>query len=673
MIPKKIVLAGNPNVGKSTVFNYLTGMKQHTGNWSGKTVGTSEGIFRHNGKEIKLIDLPGTYSLAADSPEEEVTRNYLCFEKFDGAIVICDACCLERNLIFALQVSQLVPNILLCVNMLDDAKRKGIEIDFEKLSEETGLPVVGISAANSFGMDELSEKIFLLSEGKLKSNPLPLRYPKDILDVSEKISAILKKDFGIGGIYPSFFLAGNNSSFLAEFEKYYGAVSEFSDLNSVLSENIAPKDFFDKISACTAFRAEEICISSVRFKSQKSTSSDKKIDSFLTGKLFGIPAMLILFGFIFWLTVSGANYPSALLSSLFSKAGEHFDYFLSSIGTPVVLKSFLLDGIWNVLSWVVAVMLPPMAIFFPLFTFLEDIGYLPRVAFNLDKCFYSAGTCGKQVLTMCMGIGCGAVGVTGTRIIDSPRERIIATVTNSFMPCNGRLPAIIALTAMFFTDSSVLGTVILTCSVVLSVLMTFVVSKILSKTVLKGVPSGFVLELPPYRMPKIGKIIVRSVFDRTLKILGRAVLVAVPAGAIIWLCSNLFIGEKTVISAAADFLDPFASFFGIDGNVLCGFILSFPANEIALPIMAMGYSGGVLEELGGISETAFLFYKNGFDSAAALCTIVLMLFHWPCATTLITVMKETKSIKWTLLSVAVPLVTGLCLCFIINIVSKLFA
>lgn len=273
---------------------------------------------------------------------------------------------------------------------------------------------------------------------------------------------------------------------------------------------------------------------------------------------------------------------------------------------------------------------------------------------------------------MCMGIGCGAVGVTGARIIDSPRERLIAIITNSFMPCNGRLPAIIALSAMFFTGSSVLGAAILTLLIVFSVLTTFVVSKILSKTVLKGIPASFTLELPPYRIPKIGKVIVRSVLDRTLKILGRAVITAVPAGIIIWLCSNFVFGEKTVLETISSVLNPFAKIFGLDGNILCGFILSFPANEIALPIMAMGYSGGVLSELGSISETALLFSENGFTPVTALCTIVFFLFHWPCATTIITIWKETKSAKWTALSIIVPLLTGLSLCFAINIISKVF-
>ena len=275
-----------------------------------------------------------------------------------------------------------------------------------------------------------------------------------------------------------------------------------------------------------------------------------------------------------------------------------------------------------------------------------------------------------------MGLGCGAVGVTGARIIDSPRERLIAIITNCFVPCNGRFPAIIAIVSMFLTSgsrfSSLISALIMTGAISLSVLMTLVVSRILSKTVLKGVPAGFTLELPPYRIPRIGKVILRSVLDRTLVVLGRAVVVALPAGIIIWACSNINIGQETVLKTVATAIDPFARLFGMDGNVLFGFILALPANEIALPIMAMGYSGGALAEISSLETTAALFYANGFGTVNAICTLVFILFHWPCATTILTIWKETKSIKWTVLSVIVPLLTGLSLCFFINIASKLF-
>lgn len=666
----KIALAGNPNVGKSTVFNALTGMKQHTGNWSGKTVGSAEGTIKQRRKEITLVDLPGTYSLTSNSAEENVTRDFLCFEKYEGAVVVCDACCLERNLIFALQVAQLVPKTLLCVNMLDDAAKKGVKIDIEALSRETGLPTIGISAANLDGISELRDMIFELVEGRLESEFVPLRYPKNVEYALSELCPVLDRDFGFKGVFAALKFIENERGFVSEFKKRFGNSSKLENLSTALEKISVEDNIPDIIAACTVLRAEEVCISAVKLSSNEHGSKDGKIDSVLTGKMFGIPIMLILFGFIFWLTVSGANYPSKLLSKAFSEIGIMLENILSKMFLPPMLKSLLLDGVWNVLSWVIAVMLPPMAVFFPLFTLLEDVGYLPRVAFNLDRGFKRSGACGKQALTMCMGIGCGSVGVTGARIIDSPRERLIAIITNSFMPCNGRLPAMIALVTMFFTNSSVLGAAVMTLFVAFSVLVTFFVSKILTKTVLKGVPASFTLELPPYRIPKIGKVIVRSVFDRTLKILGRAVIVAIPSGVVIWMCSNVFVNGETVLKFISTVLDPFARIFGLDGNILCGFILSLPANEIALPIMAMGYSGGELAEIGSLSETAVLFAENGFNTVNALCTMIFFLFHWPCATTIITVWKETKSFKWTLLSIAVPLITGFSLCFTVNILSK---
>lgn len=679
-----IALAGNPNVGKSTVFNALTGLHQHTGNWSGKTVGTAEGRFRRGKKEIRLVDLPGAYSLTADSAEEEVARDFLCFEHPDAAVVICDACCLERNLIFAIQVAQIIPKTMLCVNMMDEARHRGIKIDLDALSKETGIPAVGVSAARYEGLDELEENMIKLVEGRLHTVFIPVRYPKAIENATESLAPVLARKYGIKAVFPVIKLIENEHGFVSAFERRFGEIASDPELTGAIGKaarimrdgGITKKNVSDRVAACAVLRAEEICLSAVDASEQKAVRRDGKIDSVLTGGIWGIPVMLLLFAGIFWITVSGANYPSQWIASGFAIAEEWLCNGLSAINAPPVLADIIVNGVWRVLSWVVSVMLPPMAIFFPLFTLLEDLGYLPRVAFNLDRSFKAAGACGKQALTMCMGLGCGAVGVTGARIIDSPRERLIAIITNCFVPCNGRFPAIIAIVSMFLTSgsrfSSLISALIMTGAISLSVLMTLVVSRILSKTVLKGVPAGFTLELPPYRIPRIGKVILRSVLDRTLVVLGRAVVVALPAGIIIWACSNINIGQETVLKTVATAIDPFARLFGMDGNVLFGFILALPANEIALPIMAMGYSGGALAEISSLETTAALFYANGFGTVNAICTLVFILFHWPCATTILTIWKETKSIKWTVLSVIVPLLTGLSLCFFINIASKLF-
>ena len=679
-----IALAGNPNVGKSTVFNALTGLHQHTGNWSGKTVGTAEGRFRRGKKEIRLVDLPGAYSLTADSAEEEVARDFLCFEHPDAAVVICDACCLERNLIFAIQVAQIIPKTMLCVNMMDEARHRGIKIDLDALSKETGIPAVGVSAARYEGLDELEENMIKLVEGRLHTVFIPVRYPKAIENATESLAPVLARKYGIKAVFPVIKLIENEHGFVSAFERRFGEIASDPELTGAIGKaarimrdgGITKKNVSDRVAACAVLRAEEICLSAVDASEQKAVRRDGKIDSVLTGGIWGIPVMLLLFAGIFWITVSGANYPSQWIASGFAIAEEWLCKGLSAINAPPVLADIIVNGVWRVLSWVVSVMLPPMAIFFPLFTLLEDLGYLPRVAFNLDRSFKAAGACGKQALTMCMGLGCGAVGVTGARIIDSPRERLIAIITNCFVPCNGRFPAIIAIVSMFLTSgsrfSSLISALIMTGAISLSVLMTLVVSRILSKTVLKGVPAGFTLELPPYRIPRIGTVILRSVLDRTLVLLGRAVVVALPAGIIIWACSNINIGQETVLKTVATAIDPFARLFGMDGNVLFGFILALPANEIALPIMAMGYSGGALAEISSLETTAALFYANGFGTVNAICTLVFILFHWPCATTILTIWKETKSIKWTVLSVIVPLLTGLSLCFFINIASKLF-
>lgn len=383
--------------------------------------------------------------------------------------------------------------------------------------------------------------------------------------------------------------------------------------------------------------------------------------------------MLLLLFFVFWLTITGANYPSALLSKGFLWIQQRLTELFTALHAPDWLHGALVLGVYRVLAWVISVMLPPMAIFFPIFTLLEDFGYLPRVAFNLDHCFQKANACGKQALTMCMGFGCNAAGVVGCRIIDSPRERLIAILTNSLVPCNGRFPSLIAIISMFFVVGqgffpSLFSALILTFVILLSVCATFLCSRLLSKTVLKGEASSFALELPPYRRPQIGKVIIRSVFDRTLFVLGRAAAVAAPAGLIIWLMANISLDGQTLLSICSQFLDPFAHLFGIDGVILMAFILGFPANEIVFPIIMMAYlQSATLMETDNLLQLHALFTANGWTIQTAVSVLILCLFHWPCSTTTLTIFKETKSLRWTVLSILLPTALGFGLCFLLNL------
>ena len=406
---------------------------------------------------------------------------------------------------------------------------------------------------------------------------------------------------------------------------------------------------------------------------------DRRIDAILTSRRYGIPIMLALIAFVFFLTITGANVPSEWLSYLLFACAQPLNNLITWLGAPEWLRAMLIDGGWNVLASVVSVMLPPMAIFFPLFTCLEDIGYLPRIAFNLDHVFCKARTCGKQVLTLCMGLGCNAAGVVGCRIIDSERDRMIAILTNTMVPCNGRFPAIISLITLFIvgtTQSSaktfLLAAISLTCVVIVGVFMTLVASWLLSKTILKGMPSAFFLELPPYRRPQVGKIIVRSLRDRTMFVLLRAVCVAAPAGLLIWCIGNIQVGSDTLLTIFAGVLDPFARWIGLDGMILLAFILGFPANEIVIPLVLMGYlSSGTLVEINQLSDLAVLLAQNGWTSVTAVCFILFSLFHWPCSTTCLTIRKETGSTKWMLIGMLLPTLFGVTLCFIVHSISVL--
>ncbi|WP_368235425.1 ferrous iron transport protein B [Clostridium perfringens] len=680
-----VALAGNPNVGKSTVFNALTGLNQHTGNWPGKTVAKAEGYYEFKDSTIKIVDLPGTYSLLSNSEEEEIARDYICFNDPDIVVVVADATSLERNLNLFIQISEITEKAILCVNLIDEAEKNNIKIDLDLLSKELNSTIVSSSARNGVGIEELKEAIF--KEITLKaSKKNAINYDSPIEKAIEEIEVILDEILEVPKRKKRWIalriLEGNTSILKSLYNKYNiqeKYINMISKIKDELNKNYKDQLVEDIIIKSIIKEAERIGNKVVK-GGEEYTDTQRKIDKILVSKSTGIPIMIMTLLIVLWITITLANYPSEMLANMFAHGELYIRDFFSGLNLPPWISGILIDGIYVTLAWVISVMLPPMAIFFPMFTLLEDLGYLPRIAFNLDKCFKKCCACGKQALTMCMGLGCNAAGIIGCRIINSPRERIIAILTNAFMPCNGRFPMLISIAAIFIGGISVgikesfISALTVTVVIILGVLMTLLVSKILSKTILKGMPSNFILELPPYRKPQIGKVIVRSIFDRTLYVLGRAIAIAAPAGAVIWIFSNIMIGDSSILTICANYLSPLANAIGVDGYILMAFILGLPANEIVMPIIIMSYlRATTMLELDNLYELKELLVANGWTILTAINVMILCLMHYPCGTTLWTIKQETKSFKWTALSFLIPTVAGIVICFITTQIWRLFA
>ncbi len=683
-----IALAGNPNVGKSTVFNNLTGMKQHTGNWPGKTVVVAKGKYNYSGKEYTLVDTPGTYSIMSNSEEEEIARNYICFGNPDVTVIVLDATSLEKNLNLAYQIMEITDKVILCVNLLDEAKKKGIVINLKELEKRLGVPVVGVIARKKKTLTKLMDTIKKVCEKEIMPKPNKIKYKQYIEEyvenAREKMDKMLeesKQDINLSRWITLKILDGDKQ-ILKTIEK---------NLNTNLINNTELIEKAENVLGFYGIKQEEVkndMISNIIFMSEnvykdvvnieKKNIQKRKIDKIITSKIFGIPIMLGFLGIILWITIKGANYPSEWLFKIFNNLQEILTNLFESINAPEWVTGIIIDGVYRTLTWIIAVMLPPMAIFFPLFTLLEDLGFLPRIAFNLDKFFKKAGSSGKQALTMCMGFGCNSCGVTGTRIIDSPREKLISILTNAFVPCNGRFPFLITVSSIFiggmvfYKYSSILSTLAVLAIILLGIFMTIIISKFLSKTILKGESSSFVLELPPYRKPQIGQILVRSILDRTIFVLGRAIAVAAPAGLVIWLFANIQIGEISILTYIANFLNPFARLMGLDGYILAAFILGIPANEIVLPIILMGYMGsGTLVNLESTAEIGRILIQNGWTLITAINVMIFTLLHFPCTTTLLTIKKEAGNIKWSIVAFLLPTICGIVLCMLTNFVWNL--
>lgn len=665
-----ICLAGNPNTGKSSIFNKLTGLKQHTGNWPGKTVSTARGRFKHKEQNFALVDVPGTYSLFGLSEEEIVARDFICFGKADAVVVVCDATSLNRNLNLVLQAMEYNKKVIMVINIIDEARKKGILINRLGLTYELGIPVIFTSTKTSEGILKLKDLIYDVVNNKVTFYDKRTTYPKLQKEIDNVKNLLPNLDNFTKETIALRILDGD--------ESFFSSMSAFVTKELMNKINLIRKDFTNNQSK------REYIINENYLRSNNITQKyvqvnkdplkkDKQIDKIITSRIWGIPIMFFLLFIVFFITIKLANYPSDLLYYLFGKTEIFLDKLFLHLKIPSLLNGLLIKGVFRTLSFVVSVMLPPMAIFFPLFTLLEDLGYLPRIAYNLDHGFKKAGCHGKQSLTMCMGFGCNSAGVVGCRIIDSPREKLIAILTNTFVPCNGKFPFIITISTTFFIGigsrilNGFMPALIICALVAFGVCMTMLVSFILSKTILKGVPSTFTLELPPYRKPKILQVLYTSFIDRTIFVLLRAISIAAPTGAIIWLLSNINHNGLSINQYLANLFNPFGKLIGLDGIIILAFILALPANEIVLPLIIMGYSASLNLHTGGSAESIHhILLANNWTIFTAINVLLFSLLHYPCSTTLLTIYKETKSKKWTLLAFLIPTVMAIVVCLITN-------
>ncbi len=575
-----VALVGNPNVGKSTLFNMLTGMNQHTGNWPGKTVELAQG--RAKKAPVYLIDLPGTYGLHGVSEDEIVAGEFLSSGEANCVVAVCDGSSLERSLILALDVLKRTEKAVVCVNLMDEARRKGITVDKDALEKALGVPVVLTGGGK--GREALLDAVF-----------------------------------------------------------------------HATAPNQSIKGDADSIALAKTIAEQCVCQGA-----DKNLKFRRQVEKLIVSRRFGVPLLFLILLFLIWLTVWGANGISNLLEQGLTVAYG----WLIAVSAPIpgFWKGLLIDGIFATAGRVLCVMLPPMAIFFPLFTLLEDVGYLPRMAFLLDPCMARCGCCGRQALTLCMGLGCNAVGVMGCRIISSPKQRLSAMLTNAFVPCNGRFPSLLILGSILFPEAGT-ALVVAIC-VALGVVTAVAVSGGLNKTCFRSDQSIFLMEMPPFRRPRLGKILIRSLLDRTLRIAGRALLVAGPAGAVLWLLSS-----TGVLAQICTFLNPLGILLGMNGVILTAFLFCLPANELLIPVILMILSGTAsLQTASGMSMMEL---QSFLTMPMAVCTMVFTLCHWPCATTLMTFYRETKSIKKTAVAFLLPTAVGCLLCILLNLLFRL--
>ena len=655
MNKKRVCLIGNPNVGKSSVFNALTHQSQHTGNWTGKTVSNAIGEFCYKNTVWEVIDLPGTYSLVGESEEEKIASKFIQEKNYDVAIILADATNLERSIKILFEVLSVTKKVILGINLIDEADKRNIKINYPLLQRRLNIPVIPMSIKENIGLKELVDamnqseftNIYQMSYSKIFHQYFEWMQGVTLEKCKEVDYLLALNDFDYA---KEIIIDENNLKLFGYWQK---RINKIQIMNNIL-------DNCNQVMENVVYRDEEI---------------EKKEDMFwnklLTNKITSFFCMIILLFVVLWITIFFSNYPSELLFQFF----QYFEPFFLNIFSflPVFIRDMLIYGGYRTLYWVTSVMLPPMMIFFPLFSLLEDYGFLPRIAFNVDKPFSKCGSCGKQGLTMCMGLGCNAVGVTGTRIMENKKMRILSILTNVFMPCNGRFPAMITLIHIFLvsdTDfgSSILSAFILLGFILLGILLTFMITYLLNKTILKNEETIFIMELPSFRKPKIIKSCLFAWKEKALSVLKRAVVVSFPAGIIIYLLANIYISNLSIMEHIILLIDPFGRLVGLDGTILFSFLLGMPANEIVLPVLLLGYKGsGVIAEYASIDVLKQILIMNHWNVITGINFLILMLCHFPCATTLLTIKKETNSWFYTSLAFIIPTITGLFLCFLLHI------
>ena len=717
-----VALAGNPNTGKSTVFNALTGLRQHTGNWPGKTISRAEGGFLYSDNTYKLIDLPGTYSLRSTSTDEQVAREFILFGRPDVTVVVCDATSLERNLNLLLQVRQISGRVVVALNLMDEARSLQIDIDVRNLARELGTPIVPMVARSREGLPDLLAEIHRMATKSRPPKPRAAaiqdgQLAKALSDVKQAMATagvvteqndwvamqLLEGDPALEASLNNGTLGqlshGHADTVLASKQPQTPVVAKIeSNKIAVLFAAIAAArqnvhgNSYDAIVESLYAEAGQLAASYIKRGQQDVLNNWRtRLDRLLTGRWTGLPIMALMLMGVLWITIMGANVPSGILAGLLLDRGHPFLHGLAvSAGFPAWLSGVTIDGMYLTMAWVVSVMLPPMAIFFPLFTLLEDFGYLPRVAYNLDGFFRRSGAHGKQSLSMVMGFGCNAAGVIAARVIDSPRERLIAIITNNFALCNGRWPTQILIGTIFIGALFPAGIASLAAAgavfavATLGVLLTFLVSSVLSKTLLRGEVSAFSLELPPYRPPNILRTFYVSLIDRTIFVLWRAIVFAVPAGVVIWTMCNVDVQGISLAEWSIQALEPLAQVMGLTGVILLAYVFAIPANEIVIPTVLMltvmttgmqvdaAVGAGVLFETDDEGLLYSLLTAGGWTTLTGICLMLFSLCHNPCSTTLYTIYRETYSWKWTLWAAIIPTAIGIVLCATVTFIWRLF-